>query len=247
MEEKNNKQIKVKLTTIIVLILIAAIIIVGIIFVTLHKNRANSAYNTKLPNGFIPKKIEQCTNYQLLGGIKYSVGSAEEAVNYIKTSYEEYDAKNSELLKLELVDDEDFYYSVFKSYKSNYNDVTYNHTYIFFKRDIIDIDNEKINLNNISDKDKIKTIFNTYNYVYQFENRSYKIEKSNIKENKDKYVYTIYFYEIGYGDWGLSDRITYYKQNILINKKDGTYTFEGEEKIDEFDGNYNPGLDLMIY
>ena len=246
MEDK-NKQIKVKLTTIIFLILIVTLIIVGLIFVILHINRANSAYNVKLPTGFVPKKIEQCTNYQLLGGIKYSVENAEEAINYIKTSYEKYDAKNSELLKLELIDDEDFYYSVFKSYKNNYNDVTYDHTYIFFKRDIIDIDNKKINLNNISDKNKIKTIFNTYNYVYNYENGSYKIKKSNIKENRDKYIYTIYFYEISYGDFGLSDRITYYKQNIIINKKNGIYTFEDKEKIDEFNGNYNPGPDLMTY
>lgn len=247
--EENNNQVKVKLTTIIVLQLLVVIIIVGIVFVIFNKNNDskssnikenNSVYNIKLPTGFVPHKIEQCTNYQLLGGIKYSVESAEEAVNYIRTFYDENDAKNSELLKLELIDEEDFYYSVFMSYKSNYNGITYDSTYIFFKREIIDVDNKQINLNNISDKDKIKTIFNTYNYVYHYQNSSYKIENSNIIENDDKYIYTIYFYEIIYGDWGLNDRITHFKQNIIINKKDGTYIFEDKEILDAFDGNYNP-------
>lgn len=272
--EENNKKIRVKLATVIVLVFIVAITIVGIIFSILNRNNDNksiningnntlkvedtgleneignpnkdrkntdiSVYDLKLLDGFVSDKIAQCTNYQLLGGIKYSVENAEEAVNYIRTSYEKYDAKNSELLKLELVDDEDFYYSVFKAYKNNNNDVTYENTYIFFKRDIIDIDNKKINLNKINDKDIIKTIFNTYNYVYHYENGSYKIDNSKIVENNNEYIYTIYFYEIVYGDWGLNDEITYYQQNIIINKKDGTYIFKDKERIDEFDGNYNP-------
>lgn len=272
--EENNKKIRVKLATVIVLVFIVAITIVGIIFSILNRNNDNksiningnntlkvedtgleneignpnkdrkntdiSVYDLKLPDDFVSDKIAQCTNYQLLGGIKYSVENAEEAVNYIRTSYEKYDAKNSELLKLELVDDEDFYYSVFKAYKNNNNDVTYENTYIFFKRDIIDIDNKKINLNKINDKDIIKTIFNTYNYVYHYENGSYKIDNSKIVENNNEYIYIIYFYEIVYGDWGLNDKITYYQQNIIINKKDGTYIFKDKERIDEFDGNYNP-------
>lgn len=230
------KKNKIILGTIFLIIVIVIILSVWFIF----KNKKVDVYSLKIPEDFVPKKIEDCDNYQIYGGIKYSVENAQEAIGYIKDIYNKYDSQYYELLKLELVDDEKYYYSVLKSEKSNNNDKIYNNTYIFFKRDIIDIENAQINLDKINNKDEIKTIFNIYKYVFNYPSIGYHIKKSSIKNIFNKYIYTIYYYVTTFGDWGMSDSISYYKQNIVINKNNGKYVIEQEKKISEFEGEYHP-------
>ena len=121
-------------------------------------------YNLKLPDGFVPEKIK---NYTHLSGKGYkSVENAKEAIEDAKESYNKYDSKNSELLQLELVDDEEYYCSVFISTKNKNNNVIFNGTYLYLKKDVIDIENEQININKVKNKDDVKNILNLYKYVF---------------------------------------------------------------------------------
>lgn len=163
--------------------------------------------------------------------------SVEDAIEKTKTIGQSSDTK---MLELKLQDETDYYYVIYQEYISyrGTGDVTFKNYYLYFKNFILDIDNKTINANILDNENKVKEIFNLYTYIRNRDNGSIKLLLPEIIENSNEYIYTYYYFETSYGDWGLSDSIELYKSTISINKQSGKFE-SVENKIRQVSGKTN--------
>ena len=82
---------------------------------------------------------------------------------------------------------------------------------MYFKSSILNIDNETINTDILNSASKVKEFFNLYAYLKDCDNMSVKLLSPEITENPNEYIYTYYYFETTYGDYGISDNIRLYK------------------------------------
>ena len=216
---------------IIICILLIIVIVALIIFFKFSDTNLKNLYDNidYAPEGFVDDKI---SSYEGLDSSLNSASSFYEAIG---------DLSDKEGNK-ELEEETKYYYAINQSYviEKNKGDAkTFNYIYIYFKNSIINIENEEINVKVINNKEKIKEIFNMIYYIDNCENGSFKIADSKVNEYLDKYVYTIYYFETSYGDWGLNDSIRFMKQKVEIDKKSGQFEYDDEIILKEFEGKYN--------
>lgn len=98
---------------------------------------------------------------------------------------------------------------------------------MIYKNDYYDVEN-----NCIYDND-INSLKETLDFIYY----NPITVKENIKQIFNTYYYEKYFFTVVGGDWGLSDRATYRKIIVKINKNTGKITEEYKE-ITKFDVDY---------
>lgn len=149
-------------------------------------------------------------------------------------------SNTEEILELKLQSETEYYYVVYQEYISHRGtgDVTFKNSYLYFKSSIINIDNETINTEILNNASKVKKLFNLYTYIKESDNASAKLLFPEITENTNEYIYTYYYFETSYGDWGLSDNIELYKSTISINKQSGKFEVN-EKRIRQVTGKTN--------
>lgn len=195
---------------------------------------ANLFYDMPKNSGIVDSKIES---------YKYPYKSASSLKDALEKVADIGKSDNTEIIKNELVEETDYYYAIYHEYVSHRQmrgDLVFKDTYLFFKESVLDIDNKVIDINIINNKDKIKEFLNIYEYISQVENGSYKMLQPDIKENKNQYEYSCYYFYVGFGDYGLKDNIILYKKTITIDKTTGKYEIR-ERKIREVEGKINEG------
>ena len=178
---------------------------------------ADFYYKINKNNDFVSKNIEE---YRFLYKNADSVKDALEKSKDVGLT------NKDKLLELKLQEETDYYYVIYQEYvvyRPTGEGVTFNNSFFFFKKSIFDIENKIINLNILNNKDKVKEIFNIYTYIKNRDNKGTKLLLSEIKNNSNEYIYTYYYFETTFGDWGLSDEISLYKSTITINKNTGKY------------------------
>lgn len=149
-------------------------------------------------------------------------------------------SNTEEILELKLQSETEYYYVVYQEYISHRGtgDVIFKNSYLYFKSSIINIDNETINTEILNNASKVKELFNLYTYIKESDNASAKLLFPEITENTNEYIYTYYYFETSYGDWGLSDNIELYKSTISINKQSGKFEVN-EKRIRQVTGKTN--------
>lgn len=149
-------------------------------------------------------------------------------------------SNTEEILELKLQSETEYYYVVYQEYISHRGtgDVIFKNSYLYFKSSIINIDNETINTEILNNASKVKKLFNLYTYIKESDNASAKLLFPEITENTNEYIYTYYYFETSYGDWGLSDNIELYKSTISINKQSGKFEVN-EKRIRQVTGKTN--------
>mgnify|MGYP004554398499 FL=1 len=149
-------------------------------------------------------------------------------------------SNTEEILELKLQSETEYYYVVYQEYISHRGtgDVTFKNSYLYFKSSIINIDNETINTEILSNASKVKELFNLYTYIKESDNASGKLLFPEITEEQNEYIYTYYYLDATYGDWGLSDSIELYKYTISINKQTGKFEVN-EKRIRQVTGKTN--------
>ncbi|MBE5822164.1 MAG: hypothetical protein E7311_06250 [Clostridiales bacterium] len=177
---------------------------------------ADLFYNISKDDGFVTEKEKDYS-------FPYNcAASVEDAIEKTKTIGQ---SSNTKILELKLLEETDYYYIIYQEYVSyrESGDVTYKNSYLYFKNSILDIDNKTINTNILNSANKVKEIFNLYTYIRNNANSSIKLLLPEITENPNEYIYTYYYFNTSYGDWGLSDTITLYKNTVSINKQTGKF------------------------
>ena len=184
----------------------------------------NYAYNAERTDGFLEEKEKEYRDPH------YSTNTSSEAIEKIKSrinppSY--WDkfrvGQPDELLDTKLVDETDYYYAIYQKYiqHKGTGDVTYEDTYVVYKKTMFDYDKKTINLKNANTKEKVKRIMDLYIAVNNSQNASFKGFDPTIIEKDNCFEYTYYYFEIVGGDYGLPDGISLRKSTIEIDKKDG--------------------------
>ena len=231
MENKVKKKI---IISIIMVLLLGMIVVLNIVQVNTSETKtskmitiseiekmtdsklADLFYNISIENKFVNETFK---NYKC----RYEVvANAEEALEKVKTIAQ---SDDTELLELKLVEETNYYYAIYQkyiSYRSTEN-LTFENYYLFFKNSVLDINNNTINTHILNDITKIKEIFDLYNYTSTIENKGNKLLLSEIAENSNEYIYTCYYFDTSFGDFGLFDQISLCQDIITINKKSGKY------------------------
>lgn len=205
-----------------------------IIFSNLEKMNSselvNIFYNTSTQDEFIN---EEEKNYRF---VNKGADSVEDAIEKTKSIGQ---SSNTKMLELKLQKETEYYYVIYQEYISyrGTGDVIFKNSYVYLKNSVFDIDNKIINIDILNDSDKIKKIFNLYTYIKN-NNASVKVLQPSITENSNEYIYTYYYFNISYGDWGMKDEIELYKSKITINKKDGKFEII-DKKIRQIEGKVN--------
>lgn len=159
-----------------------------------------------------------------------SASSRDEAVENAK---EKFTTTVYDVVKCEILSETDNFYTVYVKWvpKGEPNSSKFREEKVVcFKESVFDVDS-KLSEGEIFTKDKalIKNIFD-YCYYTQYVNLGgYKVLYSEVTENKNGYKYTVYFVGTVYGDKGIMDDVSLYKQETII-EKDGK-EFDREDKV----------------
>ena len=105
----------------------------------------------------------------------------------------------------------------------------YEENVISFKKDIADITVRNVVYDDVesyhittSQEEQIEQIVR---YLYYSENFLNSVIHCDMLCEDDECILTIYFYNVCYGDWGVSDEYRLFKQTVVVDKTDGNVNF----------------------
>ena len=179
----------------------------------------------KFPENFV---FSDLSGY---GRVVSSASSAREALTsstYITT-------------KCELLLETDYYYGIYVRWEAKSNSTSSSNPYeekvVCFKKSVCDYQNLKYS--NDTRKGKIvtrdarviKQILDYSYYAKFYKIHGYKVLYSKLDETSQNYKHTIYYIGTVFGDWGVKDTVTLYKQETVIPKSTGIYESSEKQKL----------------
>lgn len=183
-----------------------------------HKNAE------KFPENFVFANLNDCAKV---------IESAKTKDEAIANAKEKYSTPVYDVTECKILSETDNFYVVYVKWvskKDPNNGKFREEKAVCFKENVFDVD-DSTSEGEISSKDKglIKNIFD-YVYYCKYNNLGgYKVLYSEVTEEKASLKYTVYFVGTVYGDKGIMDEVSLYKQEIIIEKDDRE--FESKAKV----------------
>ncbi len=183
-----------------------------------HKNAE------KFPDNFVFANLNDCAKV---------IESAETKAEAIENAREKYSTSVYDVTECKVLSETDNFYVVYVKWvsKKEPNSGKFREEKaVCFKENVFDVD-DSTGEGEIFAKDKglIKNIFD-FTYYCKYSNLGgYKVLYSEVTEDKASLKYTVYFVGTVYGDKGIMDEVSLYKQETIIEKDDRE--FESKAKV----------------
>ena len=179
------------------------------------------------------EKFPENFGFSELSGCGRVIESASSRDDAIKNAKEEFTTSLYDVAKCEILSETDNYYVVYVKWvpKGEPNSKKFREEKaVCFKEKVFDVDDELSEGDVFSqDKNLIKNFFD-YCYYSQYNKLGgYKVLYSEVTEEKNVVKYTVYFVGTVYGDKGVKDDVSLYKQVTVIEKDDNE--FERQDKV----------------
>ena len=216
------------------------VIIVMAVLSYVDGNKEEDIFHGKNEARFIPEVIlEHKRDIRSNGYMRDSVGTRQDAINEVINEYGKGDSNSQYNTGVYVEYEGEYYYLVRRDYLKGKKDYYTNKTwdepateyYVFFKRDYIDVDEQEINMRRFENKKDLKELMDIYVGISNLHNGSFNPERSTIKENASNYVYTVYYTETTYGDWGLNDEKIECSRDYVIDKTTGEWIRKDEREL----------------
>ena len=179
----------------------------------------------KFPENFISSDLGDC------GRVIMSASSQEDAINNAR---DQFTTTNYDVAKCEIVSETDSYYVVYVKWvpKGEPNSKKYGEEKVVcFKKAVLDIEELNEGKITLQDKSLIKSIFDYCVYSQYYKLGGYKVLYSEVTENSNEFKYTVYFIGTVYGDKGIMDEVSLYKQVTVVEKSNKKFEREDKSRL----------------
>lgn len=169
----------------------------------------------KFPKGFVVEPLKGC------GRILKSTQTESELISHLQKKFTN---NTIEFIDAIIKEETNHYFVVHVRWALKTGSYTYEETMVSFKPAVFDyVGNNASVIKNSTFGDVslafMQKVLDYWHYSRNYEIYGNKACFSNIREEKDKIIYTVYYVQFVGGDWDVKDVINLYKSEIVIDKQ----------------------------